>query len=458
VRNGELGFWWRSVGGPPARRAPLEAPTEADVAIVGAGFTGLWTAYYLKASEPSLRVVLLEREHAGFGASGRNGGWVSGFFSGPARAYERSGGRAGLRELRGEMFATVDEVGRVLGEHRIDADFRKSGNLTVALDGAQAAHVRESVRAQRELGLGERDLHELDAASLQARINIEGALCAAFTPHVARVHPVKLLLGLVAAAEGLGVAIYESTAVREIRPHEARTAAGAVRARWVVRACEGYTAQLRGTRHALVPLNSSMVITEPLPAQAWDEIGWSGEELLGDAAHVYCYLQRTADGRIAIGGRGVPYRFASGSGGEGETSTATVELLRRRLSSMFPATAPVATDHAWSGVLGVARDWCVSVQADRDSGLASAGGYVGLGVASANLAGRMLRDLILQRPTRLTSLPWVGHRSRRWEPEPLRWAAINALYALYRRADRREHSSGNPSRAAHLLDVISGRE
>jgi glycine/D-amino acid oxidase-like deaminating enzyme len=458
MRNGELGFWWRSVGGPPARRAALEGPTEADVAIVGAGFTGLWTAYYLMAAEPSLRVVLLEREHAGFGASGRNGGWVSGFFSGPARVYERSGEGEGVRALRREMFATVDEVGRFLVERGIEADFRKSGNLTVALDGAQAAHLRQRVRAEREQGLDESDFHELDAESLRRRLNVAGACCAAFTPHVARVHPVKLVSGLAAEVERLGATIHESTAVSEIRPHEARTAAGTVRARWVVRACEGYTAQLRGMRRTLVALNSSMIITEPLPAHAWDEIGWSGEELLGDAAHVYCYLQRTGDGRIAIGGRGVPYRFGSASGGSGETAAATVELLRDKLASMFPATASVATDHAWSGVLGVARDWCVSVRADPDSGLASAGGYVGLGVATANLAGRTLRDLILRRHTELTSLPWVGHASRRWEPEPLRWAAINLLYALYRGADRSERRSGSPSRMARLLDVASGRE
>jgi glycine/D-amino acid oxidase-like deaminating enzyme len=457
VRNGELGFWWRSVGGPGARRAPLEGGLEADVAIVGAGYTGLWTAYYLKAAEPSLRVVLLEREHAGFGASGRNGGWVSGFFSGPARAYESGSAGGRFRALRREMFATVDEVHRFLLEHEIDADFLKSGKLTAALNDAQASHVRAWVQAERELGLDERDLHELDADALALRIRIARACCGALTPHVARVHPVKLLRGLAEIVERSGATIYESTAVSEIRPHEARTAAGSVRARWVVRASEGYTVQLHGLRRALVPLNSSMIITEPLPPEAWEEIGWSGAELLGDAAHVYFYAQRTADGRIAIGGRGVPYRFSSASGGSGETAAATVELLKRKLASLFPATAAVPIDHAWSGVLGVARDWCVSVQADRDSGLASVGGYVGLGVAAANLAGRTLRDLILGHDTELTALPWVGHRSPRWEPEPIRWAAINGLYALYRQADRIERRSGKPSRLAHLLDRASGR-
>jgi glycine/D-amino acid oxidase-like deaminating enzyme len=458
MRNGELGFWWRSLGGPPSPRAPLEGAAEADVAIVGAGYTGLWTAYYLKLAEPSLRVLVLERERAGYGASGRNGGWVSGFFSGPARVYERRGGREGLLALQRAMFATVDEVGRFLIEHGVDADFVKDGHLTVALNDAQALRLRESVREARARGYAEQDLGEIDAAALARRVRVEGARGGAFSPHVARAHPVKLLLGLAAAAERLGVTIHESTPVSEIRPHEARTPMGPVRARWVVRASEGYTARLHGLGRALAPVNSSMIVTEPLPAHAWQEIGWKGAEVLSDSAHVYCYVQRTADGRIAIGGRGVPYRFASATGAAGETGQATIAQLHERLGSMFPAAAAVPLDHAWSGVLGVPRDWCVSVQADAGSGLAWAGGYVGLGVAGANLAGRTLRDLILGRSSALTALPWVGRTPPRWEPEPLRWLAINGLYALYRQADRAERRRGRASRLARALDAVSGRQ
>jgi glycine/D-amino acid oxidase-like deaminating enzyme len=457
VRTGELGFWWRSVGGPGPARAPLPGPAEADVAIVGAGYTGLWTAYYLKAAEPSLRVLVLERERAGFGASGRNGGWVSGFFSGPPRVYAQGGGRAGLLSLQREMFATVDEVGRFLQDHGVEADFVKGGHVTVALDDAQAVRLREWLRTAHEQGYGEADLHELGAPALAQRLRISGARCGAFSPHVARVHPVKLLAGLATAVERLGVTIYERTPVLELRPHEARTAAGTVRARWVVRATEGYTAELRGLRRALAPVNSSMIITEPLAQSTWDEIGWAGAEVLSDGAHVYCYLQRTADGRIAIGGRGVPYRFGSQTGGAGDTAAATVALLKDRLAAMFPAAASADIDHAWSGVLGVSRDWGMSVAAERDTGLAWAGGYVGHGVASANLAGRTLRDLLLGRATALTALPWVGRRPRRWEPEPVRWAAINGLYALYRQADRSEHVHGRPARLAAVLDRVSGR-
>jgi glycine/D-amino acid oxidase-like deaminating enzyme len=460
MRTGELGYWWRSIGGQPPPRPPLPGPADADVVIVGAGYTGLWTAYYLKRAQPSLEIVVLERERAGFGASGRNGGWVSGFFSGTARVYER--GRrtpnTSFAALQRTMFDTVEEIATVLREHEIDADFVKSGRVTVALNGAQLRRVREEVARSRAHGLDDHDLRELTREELEARLRIAGALGASFSPHVARVHPAKLLTGLADTVERLGVRIYESTAVRAIRPHEALTPAGGVRARWVVRATEGYTATLEGLKRALVPMNSSMIITEPLSAEAWEEIGWDGRELLDDGAHVYVYLQRTEDGRIAIGGRGVPYRFGSRTDGRGATAAVTIESLRAKLREMFPRTAEVAIDHAWSGVLGVPRDWCVSVDADPHSGLAWAGGYVGEGVAAANLAGRTLRDLILGASSTLTTLPWVGRRPRRWEPEPLRWAEIHAVYSLYRLADRVERRTQRPSRLARLVDAASGRE
>jgi glycine/D-amino acid oxidase-like deaminating enzyme len=460
MRTGKLGHCWRSLGGPPSPRPQLPGPASADVAIVGGGYTGLWTAYYLKRAQPSLEIVVLEREHAGFGASGRNGGWISGFFAGPARAYERQREThdQAFATLQRTMFDTVEEIGAVISEHRIDADYLKGGRLTVALNDAQLQRLREEIANSRAHGLDERDLRELSAEELEPRLRVAGAAGASFSPHVARVHPVKLLTALAATVEGLGVEIYESTPVSAIRAHEALTPRGAVKARWVVRATEGYTSELPGLRRALAPINSSMIVTEPLAPEVWEQIRWNGGEVLADAAHVYVYLQRTADGRIAIGGRGVPYRYDSRTDGRGDTAAATVEGLRAKLRAMFPPAADAAIDHAWSGVLGVPSDWCVSVDADPRTGLASAGGYVGEGVAAANLAGRTLRDLMLGTSSSLTSLPWVGRHPRAWPPEPLRWSAIRGAYSLYRRADRIEQRTQRPSRLGRLLDAATGRE
>jgi glycine/D-amino acid oxidase-like deaminating enzyme len=232
----------------------------------------------------------------------------------------------------------------------------------------------------------------------------------------------------------------------------------------VLRATEGFTAGLPGLRRSWLPMNSSMIVTEPLSAQAWQRIGWDGNEVIGDAAHVFMYAQRTADGRIAIGGRGSPYRYGSGIDRDGSTAPATIARLREVLARRFPAAADAAIDHAWSGVLAVPRDWCAAVWLDPATGLGGAGGYAGHGVAAANLAGRTLRDLVLRdlargEDTELTRLPWVDHRARRWEPEPLRWLGVHGLYAAYRAADAHERRGGGvrTSPIATAADALSGR-
>jgi glycine/D-amino acid oxidase-like deaminating enzyme len=371
--------------------------------------------------------------------------------------YERGRPAGAYLDLQRAMFATVDEIAAVIAREGIDADFHKGGRLTVALDRAQEQILRERLLAAAALGLSEHDLRALDARQLAGRVRVAGARAAVFTPHGARVQPAKLLTGLAAAVARLGVEIHEHTPVGEIRPHLAQTPAGPVRARWVLRATEGYTAGLRGLRRALVPMNSSMIITEPLGEAVWEQLGWEGQELLSDAAHVHVYLQRSRDGRVAIGGRGRPYRYGSRTDGRGSTAPATVAGLRERLAAMFPALAAAPVAHAWSGVLGVPRDWCMSVAADPASGLGWAGGYVGEGVAAANLAGRTLAELVLEAPGELGQLAWVGRAPRRWEPEPLRWAGIQGIYAAYRQADRREHRRGSRSRLGALTDAISGR-
>lgn len=431
-------FWWKDVGGMPEARPALPGPAEVDVAIVGAGYTGLWTAWYLREADPTLRIVVLERERAGFGASGRNGGWLSGLWPGPRHAATQAA-----------INATIDVVAEWCLRQRVDCDLVKGGTLDIALT-APALRRLQAVLS-RERGMGFEDWQGLSPAEVRDRVAVE-CLGALFTPHCARVHPAKLVRGLAAAVEAAGVTIFEGTPVTEIRPRVAVTARGDVRARWVVRATEGYTAGLAGERRTLVPLNSAMIVTEPV-----DGIGWEGGETLLDAAHAYCYLQRTADGRVAIGGRGVPYRFGSGTDRTGEIAPATVGELRSRLLRLFPSLRDARIDHAWAGVLGVARDWSPAVCVDHRAGVAWAGGYVGDGVSTANLAGRTLRDLLLGVDSELTTLPWVGHTWRRWEPEPLRWLGIHGVYGLYRRADREEERTGRASRLAALADRVAGR-
>jgi glycine/D-amino acid oxidase-like deaminating enzyme len=352
---------------------------------------------------------------------------------------------------------TVEEVGAVVALENIECDWVHGGTVTVAQNDTQLDRLRALAEAERR-ELGE-DLawQVLGADEMNARVRVDSARGGLYSAHCARVQPARLVDGLAAAAERRGVTIYEQSAVTKIEPGLAVTRHGDVRARWVLRATEGYTADMPGEHRALLPMNSSMIVTEPLAPSEWERIGWDRAETMLDGSHLYTYSQRTADGRIAIGGRGVPYRFASRTDREGPVPERTIQELRARLTSLFPSLAEVGVARAWHGVLGVARDWCPTVVLDRVSGLGWAGGYAGEGVAASNLAGRTLRDLVLGRDSDLARLPWVGHAARDWEPEPLRFIGARGIYTLYRLADHQERVRHHPSRIAGLANRIAGR-
>ncbi len=456
--TGNVSFWQSSLG-PLTRRPPLPGPTEADVCVVGAGYTGLWTAWALRRAEPDLRVVIVEAAHVGFGASGRNGGWLSGLLPGNREQWAKGpGGKDAVISLQRHLMAAVDDVLAACVEEGIDIDAHKGGTLAVATTPAQAHRLRAGFVADQDWGVGPDDAWELTGTEVEARVQIAGARSGVFSPHCARIHPAKLVRGLAEAVERAGVTIFEDTPATGISPHLVRTSRGDVRARWVVRATEGFSATLPGLRRSLLPMNSSMIVTEPLDEAVWADIGWSDAETLRDGAHAYAYAQRTADGRVAIGGRGVPYRFGSRLDRRGESDPQTARALAEALHRLFPATSEAAIDYSWCGVLGVARDWCPTVALDRETGLGWAGGYVGDGVTTAHLAGRTMADLITGADTELVRLPWVNTTPPTWEPEPLRWLGVQAIYALYRAADRTE-ADGRPKDSgwAVLADRISGR-
>jgi len=444
--------FWHETAGTIRPRPGLRRNDKVDVAIVGGGFTGLWTAYYLAVADPGLRIAVVEAEVAGFGASGRNGGWCSALFPTSAARLARDYGRDAACAQYAAMRASVDEVGRVCAHERIDADFAKGGVIVLARNSAQLARARSEVDKSDEFGLGS---ELLDTAGASDRLAATDVLGGVYSPHCAVVHPARLARGLAEAVERRGVSVFEQTRASSVGPGMVRTPGGTLRADVVVRATEAYTSQLPGGQRSIAPVYSLMIATEPLTEDVWVEIGLANRETFSDGRHLIIYGQRTGDGRLVFGGRGAPYHFRSRIDSRFDRSGSVFTNLERTLVELFPVLEGVRITHRWGGPLGLARDWRASV--GLVDGLAWAGGYVGDGVSTANLAGRTLTALITATPSELTTLPWVGHRSPDWEPEPLRWLAVNAGLLSMNWADRAETRSGRPSRLAEVIERAIGR-
>ncbi|RIV34486.1 NAD(P)/FAD-dependent oxidoreductase [Micromonospora radicis] len=453
----DLSYWLSTVDETLTPRPALRGDADVDVVIVGAGYTGLWTAYYLAEADPTLRIMVLERQVAGFGASGRNGGWCSALLPTSLTGLARRHGHDAAIEMQRTMQDTVREVGRVVAAEGIDCHWAYGGTVVLARSGPQLERAHAAVAEAREFGFGAEDLALLGPDEAAARCGAEGVRGGTYTPHCAAAHPARLVRGLAHAVERRGVRVHEQTPVTEIRRGAAVTPHGTVRAAVVVRATEGYTPGLPGQRRSIAPVYSLMIATEPLSADAWARIGLAERETFSDHRHVIIYGQRTADGRLAFGGRGAPYHFGSRVLPSYDREPRVFAALRRTLGELFPALGPdVPVTHSWGGPLGVARDWAASVGYHPGDGLAWAGGYVGDGVGTSNLAGRTLADLIRGEQTALTGLPWVNHRSPRWEPEPLRWLAVNAGLRIMLSADAAESRTGRASRRAATFSHLLG--
>jgi glycine/D-amino acid oxidase-like deaminating enzyme len=440
----------------------VSADADYDVVVVGAGFTGLWTAHSLVCAEPSARVAVVEAEVAGFGASGRNGGWCSALFCASDSRIARTCGAESARAMRRAMQETVDMVGATAASEGIDCCFDKGGTIVAARNVAQVQRARAEVDRARSFGLLGDDLRWLEADEAREMLGVSGIMGGTYTPHCASLDPARLVRGLADAVERRGVTLFEQTRAQEIIPGGAgrypavRTRGGVLRAEVVVRATEAWTPQLKGQGRSIVPVYSLMVATEPLADSFWSSAGLARRETFSDNRHLVVYGQRTRDGRIAFGGRGAPYHFASAVRDRFDKVPRIHAALRDALVELFPALEGVSITHSWGGPLGVPRDWFSSVGVDFSTGLAWAGGYVGDGVSTSNLAGRTLADLVLRRDSELVRLPWVGHRWPRWEPEPFRWLGINAALWATKASDSSERRRGRPSAAAARMSRLLG--
>lgn len=436
------------------RRDPLPGDEEADVAIVGGGFSGLWTAYYLRRIAPDLRVVVLEKDFCGFGASGRNGGWAVGELAASVEQYaSRSSKAEAMRQAR-LVFDAVDEIGRVAAAEGIEVDYAKGGTVYVARNTPQEQRMRDEVAHARAQGFTEEEIRLLELDEARELLNATNVRAGIYFAPSAALDPGKLVRGLADAVERAGGTIYEQTAVSAIDDGSVTTDRGVVTAPIVVRATEAYTRDLEGERRALLPVYSRMIATEPLPEATFAEIGLADRPTFADTRHMVIYGQRTADDRIAFGAAGMPYQYASRITTWAELDEPSHRHVHEVLVDLLPVLADAAITHRWGGVLGIPRNWTPGLDFDPDTGRGWLGGYVGEGVAASNLAGRTMAELVTRRHTERTSAPWVGARARSWEPEPLRWIGVRASRAILRRADDHEFGTDREASMAFRLSRL----
>jgi glycine/D-amino acid oxidase-like deaminating enzyme len=450
-------LWWDQL--PEPLRRPLgeqlAGDIDVDVAIIGAGYTGLWTAYYLQKLSPGLRIAIVEKHIAGYGASGRNGGWASALFPQDHTAVAEQAGLPAAVAMQQAMNDTVDEIGQVAADHGWDIDWAKGGTVVAARTLAQWDRMRERDAHLRATGF-DPDERLLNASETLDKVRATDVIGGVYTPPCAAIQPAKLVRHLARHVVDSGAQLFENSPALALEPGIVRTPTGHVRSKYVIRATEGYTAEIPGQRRTMLPFYSLMVATEPLPEGTWDEIGLADRPTFSDGRHLVIYGQRTADNRLAFGGRGAPYSFGSKIRTRTELDSRSHRILQATLTDLFPVLRNHRFTHAWGGTLGITRDWQASVGLDPITGVGWAGGYVGDGVGTSNLAGRTLAALLSQEPDPLLALPWVDHRSRRWEPEPLRWAATAIGLKATEAADAIESRTGRPSILGRLVGTLTG--
>ena len=442
-RYQDYSFWLEDSGDPLAPRPSLQRSEEVDVAILGAGYTGLWTAYYLLRQNPGLKVAVVEREIAGYGASGRNGGWCSPRFPVSASAMTRRWGPEAAREVLMALQYAVESIRDVSEEEGIHTCFRPAGTLTVARGAHQLPALHAAYKAYERIGLADH-YKFLTPDEVAERVRITDVHGGLYTLDGASIHPGRLVRGLARAVEARGGVIYEQTQALDYKTGANAsliTPAGELRARHaIVLAGEAYLTRLPRLHGALMPAYSLISLTEPLTPAQWSQIGWAAGENLSSTRNTVVYLTRTSDGRILFGSRGAPYAFGSAITDAQDRHAETHALIQRMVLEWFPALEGVQFTHNWGGPVGMPIDWTPSVRFDPGRKLAFAGGYTGQGVSTANLAGQLLAALITNRQTGFENLPFVNRRSPNWIPEPLRWLVVRYMQGALQRIDEAAES------------------
>jgi glycine/D-amino acid oxidase-like deaminating enzyme len=450
VAPGDEPAWWLQEAPPDALAPPLAEDAAADVAIVGGGYTGLWTALALKAREPSIDVALLDAEFCGFGPSGRNGGFLESYWPALGRLHERLGGEAALALARASEGAVA--AVRALGE---DVWLREAGMLLVSASQAQDGVVARAVEIARELGV-EDEAVPLAGAELERRVRSARFRHGVFFRKAATVQPARLVRALRRRALAAGVRIHERSHVRRIRPGVVETERAALRAPEVVVATNAWAAGWRPLSRLLTPFGSYVVLTEPVP-ELVQAIGWTGGEAIADARTFLHYFRTTPDGRVLMGSASGPIGLAGRIGRRFTHDAATATRAERGLRELLPGFAEARIEHAWGGPIDVSVDHLPFFGTVPGARIHYGAGYTGNGVGPSWLGGQILASLVLGASDEWARLPLVDREARRLPPEPLNFLGGSLVRAAMLAAERAAEEGRDPRPGVRLVASLPER-
>jgi glycine/D-amino acid oxidase-like deaminating enzyme len=441
-------------GAPPAR-APISGAHRADVVVVGAGFTGLWTSLALLDEDPSMRIVVLEGATVGHGASGRNGGFVE-----PSLTHGLANGRSHFPDELDELVRLGADNLRGLHDdverYEIDCDLQAAGFLDVATEPWQLADLADAASLYRRVG---QEVELLDAEDVRRALDSPTYLGGLHRPTAgALVDPGRLVRGLADAAQKRGARLYEHSPVRRLARDGsgvvAHTRNGSVTARRAVVATNAYSHRLVSrTGRYFVPVYDYVLVTQPLDAEQLSRIGWKRRQGVSDAGNQFHYYRLTRDDRILWGGYDAVYRFGNAVGPHLDHRRATYELLARHFRQTFPQLHDVGFAWSWGGPIATTTRFTVIFGEALRGRAVYALGYTGLGVAATRFAGRVLTERVLERSSPLLELDLTRTRPVPFPPEPLRWLGVQLTRRAIARADRRGGHRGPWLRALDRVGI-----
>ncbi len=411
-----------------------------DVAIIGGGFSGLWSAFHLLHQKPDLKIAVFEAKQFGFGASGRNGGWASSDYPVYRKTLEKRYGQERTANLFQALASAIDEIGEFCRVHAPNAHFEKSGTVMFARNQAQ----------EKRLQAASDEMHQwIDKSQLDKLLRVKNARGALFNPVCATVNPIGIIGGLLRYLQSRDVHLFEHSLASVVKGG-VLVNSSFIEAQIVIQATEVFGSANRD----FIPLYSQMVATEPLSDQIWQEIGAQTRLTFAEGSHLINYAQRTSDNRLAIGGRGATYPFSSKLVADKEMTAKVHENLRQLARSWFPQISTSRFTHAWGGAVAITRNWEPYVQFNSATGFGRLGGYAGDGVTMSYLASKIMAKLIFNENDLITNLHFVNQKIRQWEIEPLRYLAVNSMVKLSGFADKEESITGRPSLVSKIISPL----